>query len=273
MKISSLLLLVLTLYSCSITREVDVADYNKKTQKILGQAETGVRRVEVDLIDHEQLLIKWGDNKSKQSLARMRSLQQNLLQNYIRLKEDFENSQFRDKDKITSKEKEYPAFDSYQEDLENRFENLDKQFDKYRAESNGLNAYLESKSIYKVNVQKTRNDFIESINDTKRAQAKVKNELMDYNLKLNESSLDPEKKKKQKIIIQELVKIVEKMENETFRLQRLFNAAMKEISGGVKFVTPGMKAHNYFSKLENHKKLIQTFIDEFNTRSKTLNNR
>jgi hypothetical protein len=271
MKNSVLVLLLLTIFSCSIIRTVDVADYNKKTQKILGQAEMGIRRVEMDLIDHEQILGKWADEKSKQSMFRMRSLQQNLLQNYVRLKEDFENSQFRHKNKITSKEKEYPAFNSYQEDFETRFENLDKQFDKYRTESNQLNAYLESKSIFKVNSQKIQSDFKNSINDAKRSQLKVKNELMEYSQNLNKSSLDAENKKTQKIIIQDLVKMVEKMENETFKLQRLFNAAMKEIHGGVKFVTPGMKAHGYLDKIQTHVKAIQIQIDQFNLKSKTLN--
>jgi len=271
MKNSVLVLLLLTIFSCSIIRTVDVADYNKKTQKILGQAEMGIRRVEMDLIDHEQILGKWADEKSKQSMFRMRSLQQNLLQNYVRLKEDFENSQFRHKNKITSKEKEYPAFNSYQEDFETRFKNLDKQFDKYRTESNQLNAYLESKSIFKVNSQKIQSDFKNSINDAKRSQLKVKNELMEYSQNLNKSSLDAEKKKTQKIIIQDLVKMVEKMENETFKLQRLFNAAMKEIHGGVKFVTPGMKAHGYLDKIQTHVKAIQIQIDQFNLKSKTLN--
>ena len=110
-----------------------------------------------------------------------------------------------------------------------------------------------------------------SLNEAKRAQLKVKNELMEYNQKLNQSSLDAEKKKEQKKIIQDLVKMVEKMENETFKLQRLFNAAMKEIGAGVKYVTPGMKAHNYIEKIQKHVKVIQTQIDGFNAESKTLN--
>lgn len=271
MKISLLVFLFLTLFSCSIIRVVDVADFNKNTQKILGQAEVGVRRVEADLIEHEQILSKWGDEKSKLSMFRMRTLQQNLLQNYVRLKEDFENSQFRHTKKITSKEKEYSAFIAFHEDFESRFENLDKQFDKYKNESHELNNYLESKSVYRINAQTIKSDFINSINEAKKSQLKVKNELMEYNQNMNQSALDPEKKKTQKVIISDLVKMVEKMENETFKLQRLFNSSMKEINTGVKYVTPGMKAHGYLSKIQNHVKVIQSQIDEFNAKSKTLN--
>lgn len=251
-------------------RVAHVDEYNKKTQATLVQAEKGVRRAEMDVIDHEAILTKWSDTKSQQSLGRMRSLQQNLLQYYLRLKEDFESNPFRNKEEITSKDKEYVAFNTFQKDFETRFEILDKQFDNYRSESLKLNAYLESKSIYKVNPTKIKEDFVNTINEAKRTQLKVKNELMDYNVKLNQSSLDENTKKKQKTIIQELVKMVEKIENETFKLQRLFNSTMKEINGGVKFATPGMKAHNYIDKIQSHVKVIQTQIDEFNAKAKTL---
>ncbi|MBA2403153.1 MAG: hypothetical protein H0V66_00155 [Bdellovibrionales bacterium] len=270
MKNLQLVLLLLSLMACSIFQVVNVADHNKKTQEILGQAERGVKRVEMDVLEHEQILAKWKDSKSVQSLNRMRSMQQNLLQNYIRMKEDFANTPFHGKTKLTSKDKEFNAFNAHQKDFKNRFDILDKQFDNYRDESNKLNAYLETKSILKVNSQKVKEDFVNTINEAKRAQLKVKNELMDYNVKLNQSTLKPEVKSKQKTILQDLVKMVEKIENETFKLQRLFNATMTDINSGVKYVTPGMKAHNYLGKIQNHVKAIQVQIDEFNSKSKTL---
>jgi hypothetical protein len=116
-----------------------------------------------------------------------------------------------------------------------------------------------------------KDDFVSSLNEAKGAQLKVKNELMDLNMKLSDTSIEPEKHKEQKMIILELVKIVEKMENETFKLQRLFNASMKEINSGVKFATPGMKAHNYVNKIQNHMDFIQAQSVEFNFKSKSLN--
>lgn len=270
MKNLALVLLLLSLFACTIMRVSHVDEYNKKTQETLVQAEKGVRRVEMDVIDHEQILAKWSDAKSKQSLNRMRSMQQNLLQSYIRLKEDFVNTPFHNKKELTSKDKDYAAFNAHQKDFETRFDTLDKQFDNYRSESLKLNAYLESKSIYKLNGPKVKEEFVNTINEAKRTQLKVKNELMDYNVKLNQSSLDEANKKKQKTTVQELVKIVEKIENETFKLQRLFNSTMNEINRGVKFATPGMKAHNYVGKIKNHVKIIQTQIDEFNAKAKPL---
>lgn len=264
MKDFSLYLLLLILFSCSIIRVVDVADINQKTHKIVAQAESGIRRVEMDLIDHEQILAKWSDSKSKQGLSRMKSLHQNLLQNFIRLKEDVANNQFQNHKKLTSKDKEFSSFNNYHKDIEGRFETLDKQFDKYRSESQSLNSYLESKSIYRINPSRIKDDFLNSINDAKRSQLKVKNELMEYNQQLSQSG-------GKKTIIQDLVKMVEQMENETFKLQRLFSAAMKEVNAGVKFVTPGMKAHDYIKKIEYHMKAIQKQIEQFNLKSKTLN--
>jgi hypothetical protein len=274
MKILSFLLLFLAFYSCSVIRVsnvIDVAEYNQNKQKILIQAEIGIQRVEIDLFEHEKILIKWGDDKSRQSLFRMRSVQRNLLQNYVRLKEDFENYPFRHKDKISTQDNDYQSFNDTQKDFEKRFDILDKQFDKYRSESLGLNAYLESKSVFRVNSKKMKDDFVSSLNEAKGAQLKVKNELMDLNMKLSDTSIEPEKHKEQKMIILELVKIVEKMENETFKLQRLFNASMKEINSGVKFATPGMKAHNYVNKIQNHMDFIQAQSVEFNFKSKSLN--
>jgi hypothetical protein len=274
MKILSFLLLFLALYSCSVIRVsnvIDVAEYNQNKQKILIQAEIGIQRVEMDLFEHEKILIKWGDDKSRQSLFRMRSVQRNLLQNYVRLKEDFENHPFRHKDKISSQDNDYQSFTDTQKDFENRFNILDKQFDKYRSESLGLNAYLESRSVFRVNSKKMKDDFVSSLNEAKGAQLKVKNELMDLNMKVSDTSIEPEKQKEQKMIILELVKIVEKMENETFKLQRLFNASMKEINSGAKFATPGMKAHNYLNKIQNYMDFIQAQTAEFNLKSRSLN--
>ena len=274
MKILSFLLLFLALYSCSVIRVsnvIDVAEYNQNKQKILIQAEIGIQRVEMDLFEHEKILMKWGDDKSRQSLSRMRSVQRNLLQNYVRLKEDFENNPFRHKDKISTQDNDYQSFNHTQKDFEKRFDILDKQFDKYRSESLGLNSYLESKSVFKINSQKMKNDFVSSLNDAKSVQLRVKNELMDLNTKINDPSINPDEQKKQKMIILDLVKIVEKMENETFKLQRLFNASMKEVSSGVKFATPRMKSHNYFNKIQKHMDFIQAQAIEFNLKSKKFN--
>lgn len=273
MKILSFLLLFLALYSCSVIRVsnvIDVAEYNQNKQKILIQAEIGIQRVEMDLFEHEKILMKWGDDKSRQSLSRMRSVQRNLLQNYVRLKEDFENYPFRHKDKISTQDNDYQSFNHTQKDFEKRFDILDKQFDKYRSESLGLNSYLESKSVFKINSQKMKNDFVSSLNDAKSVQLRVKNELMDLNTKINDPSINPDEQKKQKMIILDLVKIVEKMENKTFKLQRLFNASMKEVSSGVKFATPRMKSHNYFNKIQKHMDFIQAQAIEFNLKSKNF---
>ena len=265
-----LFILLASFISCSITRTVDVASYNQHTQKILDQAEKGVRRVQSDFLNHENILAKWGDSKSRQSLTRLQDIQRNLMQNYIRLQEDFNSSRFLQTEELTSKDKDFSAFNSQKENFEMRLEGLDKQFDKYRSESNNLNAYLESKRIYKVDPRKMREDFVNALNESKREQLKVKNDLMDLNVKMNESSLSPEEKKKQKEIIQELVKIVEKIENETFRLQRLFNLATQEINKGVVFVTPGMKAYGYQEKITSYKTIVQNYIGEFNLKSKML---
>ncbi len=265
-----LFVVLASLISCSLTRTVDVTSYNQHTQKILDQAEKGVRRVQSDFTNHENILAKWGDPKSRQSLARLQDIQRNLMQNYIRLQEDFNSSRFLQTEKITSKDKDFSAFNSQRENFEMRLDGLDKQFDKYRSESNSLNAYLETKRIYKVDPRKMREDFVNALNESKREQLKVKNDLMDLNVKMNESSLSLEEKKKQKEVIQELVKIVEKMENETFRLQRLFNLATQEVNQGVVFVTPGMKAYGYQDKIASYETIVQKYIVEFNLKSKTL---
>ena len=266
-----LTLILLAIFSCTTTTQVvDVASLNQKTQKILGQAEKGLQRVESDFSEHEQILIKWGDDKSRQNLKRMLVVKQNLTQNYIRLKEDFEGNPYREKLKISSKEKEYSAFNKYQSGLNVRFEVLDKQFDTYKSESLKLNAYLETKSLYRINPQHLRDDFINSLNEAKSMQLVIKNKLMDYNVNFNQSSINENQKAQQKLLIQELVKIVEQMEDETFRLQRLFNRVMNEINTGIKFVTPKMKSYNYLGQIEKKMRSIQARRDEFNLKSKNL---
>lgn len=272
MKQLSLLFLLITLTACTITRVTNVRENQKTIRENLAEVNDGLGKINADLVTLQAILQKWSDAQSRQKLNHLVRSQQNITQYYTRVKEDFESSKFKDRSKVTSKDKDYPLVVKEQAQFQNHFAVLENQLKTYRADRNSLKDYLESKQIYRVDSKVMNRDFIEALNSAKKNQLRVKNELMDYNVKLNESSEPEEKKLKQKSIIQELVKIVEQMENETFRLQRVHVATANEFGNGVKFVTPGTRAHGYITKIKSIVDIIDTHEKRFNEMAKTLEN-
>lgn len=257
-----LYLSLLVFISCSLTRTVDVPEYNKNIQTNLQLADRKMKAIDADLESHQKIQEKWSDRSSKQKLSKITQTKQNITQYFYRLKEDIESSKFKDFRKITSKDKDYNEFMKQDSDFANRLDILNKQFENYRSESKNLNEYLATKKIIHVDPKKVSQDFMQALNESKKSQLSVKNELIDISVKSTPA---------QKKIIAELSKTVEQMENETFKLQRLYSASMKELSTGAKYVTPGMKTYDYESKLKAHEKAIQKLIENFHLKSQTIN--
>lgn len=240
-------------------------------KKNLDQAEDGLKSIQKDINDLTAVASKWTNDAYQKQLLNLNQSKQYITQNYVRLREDFQNSQFLDVKKVSSKnQKEYDAFNKEQQDFSGRFKTLENQFKHYEDSRNKMTDYLAKKKIYKVDVKQVNKDFVEALSEAKKSQLKVKDELMDYSVKVNQSTLSDADKKVKREKVQELVKMVEVMENETFKLQRLHTATIKEIGSGVKFVTPGMKAHDYIGKIQNHTKIINDQIDKFNKSAKEI---
>ncbi len=205
-------------------------------------------KITADLDSLKQISHKWSDAQSRMKLKKLIQSQQNLTQYLIRTRED---AQQKGVDKVD-------------------YKTLNKQFDHYRDERNELKDYLETKNIYRVDPKVMNADFVEALNSAKKAQLRVKNELMDYNVKFNQSTESEAEKLKKKMGIQELVKVVEQMENETFRLQRVHAATMKEFGPGAKFVTPGVRAYLYGYKIKSILDLIEGYEKRFNEMAEKL---
>lgn len=268
-KLSSLLIL-LFLFSCA--QVVKVADNREANQKHLTSIEQGLTVITSDLTTLNAAIEKSNDTQAKNKLAKLTFSQRNLIQNYTRTKEDFESSKFKERTTIKEKNGDFEAAKKEQAEMDSRFVLLENQLKTYRQDRNALKDYLETKGIYRVDAKVLNRDFIQALNDSKRIQLGVKNELMDYNVRLNNST-DPEEKKKQhKLVIQELVKIVERMENVTFRLQRVHVATVAEVGAGVKYVTPGMRAHNYPAKIKVMTDLVAVEDKNFHELAKQLEN-
>lgn len=255
------ILLILLFCSCTLVRTVNVSDYNKQMNQNIQTAEKGIKAVDLDLQEHHLISQKWSDKESNRREMKLTQIQQNIKQYYYRLKEDFASSKFQNTRKLTSKDKEYGEFTKSAEGFDERLEALNAQFKNYKKESDALNDYLATKKIYRVDQKKLNQDFLKALNESKKAQKQVKNDLIDYNQKAS---------KDEKGLIQDLVKMVEKMENETFKLQRLYTSTMNELKSGVKYVTPGMKAHDYMGKIKAIEKTINEQVEAFNLRASGL---
>lgn len=263
----SLSLLIFILSSCAFKREIDVKDFRKDASENLTSAERGLGIITSDLANLSVVLTKWSDAESKSRLNKLKQSRQNLQQYYIRTKEDFQRSPLKTKETVSSEDKNYEQIKKERDDFQARLETLDEQLDKYKKQRNALTNYLESKGIYKVDSHKINSDFIHALNESKKTQREVKNRLMDYNVKLNQSEAPTDEKK---AIIKELVKIVEKIENHTFRLQRLHTSLAREIGKNSVFVTPEMKAYGYKDKIKLHSENVQKLVSEFNELSEKL---
>lgn len=270
MKNFPLLLVLLFLFGCA--QVVKVADNRESNQKHLASIEQGLNVITADLSTLNAAIEKGKDAQAKNKLAKLTFSQRTIIQNYTRTKEDFESSKFKERSTIGDKDKDFEAAKKEQVEFDSRFVLLEEQLKTYRHDRNALKDYLESKGIFRVDAKILNRDFIQALNDSKKIQLDVKNELMDYNVRLNNST-DPEEKKKQhKVVIQELVKTVERMENVTFRLQRVHVATVAEVGGGVKYVTPGMRAHNYPVKIKVMTDLIALEDKNFHELAKQLEN-
>lgn len=260
------------LFSCSIFKTVNVPDNREENKKNLVSVELGLNVITNDLGTLTSAIEKGRDPVAKKKLSLLTYSQRTIIQNYVRTKEDFESSRFKDRERIGADDKDFAAAEKEQKDFETRFNLLDNQLKNYRAERNSLKDYLESKGIYRVDGRALNRDFIQALNESKKIQLAVKNELMDYSVRLNNSTAPEEKKKKQKTTIQELVKIVERMENTTFRLQRVHVATAAEIGTGVKYVTPGMRSHKYLDKIKSLTDMVSLEEKNFHELAKTLEN-
>lgn len=260
------------LFACSIFKAVNVSTNREKGKQNLVSVELGLNVITSDLATLTTAIEKGRDAQAKNKLAKLTFSQRTIIQNYTRTKEDFESSRFKNRDRIAADDKDFALAEKEQKDFETRFSLLDNQLKNYRAERNALKDYLESKGIYRVDGRTLNRDFIQALNDSKKTQLAVKNELMDYNVKLNQSTESEEKKKSQKTTIQELVKIVERMENVTFRLQRVHVATSAEVGTGVKYVTPGMRSHKYLDKIKSLTDMVSLEEKNFHDLAKTLSN-
>lgn len=272
MKTFLYLLISCFFFACSVFKSVNVPDNRDKNKQSLVSVELGLNVITSDLGTLTTAIEKGTDRTAKDKLAKLTYSQRTIIQNYVRTKEDFESSRFKDRERIGADDKDFAAAEKEQKEFENRFTLLDNQLKNYRAERNALKVYLESKGIYRVDGRVVNRDFIQALNDSKKKQRAVKDELMDYNVKLNNSTDTDEKKKQQKTTIQELVKIVERMENVTFRLQRVHGATAAEIGTGVKYVTPGMRSHKYLDKIKSLTDMIDLEEKNFHDLAKTLEN-
>lgn len=270
MKTFFYLLIFSFLTSCSLFKAVNVPENREDNKKDLVSVELGLNVITNDLTTLTTAIEKGRDPVAKKKLAQLTYSQRTIIQNYVRTKEDMESSRFKDRERISAKDPDFAAAEKEQKDFQNRFILLENQLKNYRAERNSLKDYLESKGIFRVDGRTLNRDFIQALNDSKKIQLVVKNELMDYNVKLNNSTDSAEKKKQQKATIQELVKIVEKMENTIFRLQRVHAATAAEVGAGVKYVTPGMRAHNYPVKIKSLTDMIEAEEGNFRKLAKNL---
>lgn len=260
------------LFSCSLFKAVDVPENREDNKKSLVSTELGLNVITNDLGTLTAAIEKGQDPVAKKKLAQLTNSQRTIIQNYVRTKEDMESSRFKDRERIGANDPDFAAAEKEQKDFQNRFTLLENQLKNYRAERNALKDYLESKGIYRVDGRVLNRDFIEALNDSKKIQREIKNELMDYNVRLNNSTDPEEKKKKHKATIQELVKIVEKMENTIFRMQRVHGATAAEIGTGVKYVTPGMRSHKYLDKIKSLTDMVALEEKNFHELAKTLEN-
>lgn len=248
MKILFILLLILSFHSCS-TKKGETQSQPAVPIESLDQAGIILGKITSDLDSIKQVTLKWSDAESRKRLNKLNQSQQNLTQYLIRTREDAEK-------------KGAPSID---------FKNLNKQFESYRNERNELKDYLETKNIFRIDPKVMNMDFIEALNTAKKTQLRVKNELMDFNVKFNQSTESEDVRLKKKAGIQELVKIVEQMENETFRLQRVHTATMQEFGPGAKFVTPGKsRAYLYQNKIKSINDLVQAHEKRFYEMAESL---
>lgn len=272
MKNLTYLLMFLFLFSCAVFNSVNVADNRESNQKHLASVEQGLNVITADLMTLNIPIEKGNDREAKNKLAKLTYSQRTIIQNYTRTKEDFESSKFKERTKIKVDDPDYAAAKKEQDEFDSRFVLLEGQLKTYRQDRNALKDYLESKGIFRVDPKKLNSDFIAALNDSKKIQLKVKNDLMDYNVRLNNSTEPEDKKLRHKAVIQELVKVVERMENVTFRLQRVHVASAAEVGTRVQYVTPGMRSNNYMAKIKVMTDLIQVEEKNFFDLAKKLEN-
>jgi len=256
--------------SCAFFTTINIKDEQKKGSEVLVTAQKGLGIISSDLAGLNAVIEKWSDKESKSRLAKLIQSQQNIQQYYVRTKEDFEHSRFKNRTTVKKEDKDFDLVKKERDDFANRFKTLNNQLNTYKADRNALKDYLESKGIHRVDSGKLNGDFIHALNESKSTQLTVKNELMDYNVKMNQATVTPEVAKENKTKMQELVKIVEKIENETFKLQRQHSVMAKEIGNSAVYLTPGMKAHGYPEKIKLHKEAVAKYVEEFKTQAQKI---
>jgi hypothetical protein len=138
--------LILFLSACAFIREIDVEAYNQSIQKKIIQVENNLAKVDQDISFHEGILSKKLDQQQQRQIQGLKTQKLNILQSYVRLKEDYNSSRFLGRKKVNSKESDYPLLEKQQEDFKQRFEIIQKQFESYRQKSIALRKYLGIKA-------------------------------------------------------------------------------------------------------------------------------
>lgn len=137
---------ILFLSACAFTRVIDVEAYNKSIQKNLTGVEKNLAKVDQDIFFHESIVSKKMDTEQQRQIQGLKTQKLNILQSYVRLKEDFNSSRFQGRKKIDSKDPDFSFLEKQQEDFKLRFEIIQKQFESYRQKSLALRKYLGIKA-------------------------------------------------------------------------------------------------------------------------------
>lgn len=99
-------------------------------------------KVDQDITFHESILSKKRDPEQQRQIQGLKIQKLHILQSYVRLKEDFNTNRFQGRQKVDSKEADYPVMKKHQQDFEQRLEIIRKQFENYRQKSLRLRKYL-----------------------------------------------------------------------------------------------------------------------------------
>ena len=137
---------ILFLSACAFIRVIDVEAYNKSIQKNLTGVEKNLAKVDQDISFHEGIVSKKLDPEQQRQIQGLKIQKLNILQSYIRLKEDFNSSRFQGQKKLDSKDPDFSSLEKQQEDFKVRFEIIKKQFESYRQKSLALRKYLGIKA-------------------------------------------------------------------------------------------------------------------------------
>ena len=256
------LLLLLVTISCTLTPELKVTEYIREMKNKIQNSESFIKTSATEIHSHEQILKKWPTPSGKAALDKMVQSRINMMQFFYRFKEDFRGSPLHDMISVKSNEPNYESTKLMMDQFNQGYSLLESQITNYSLATQELDKELSKKKIFLVDGEVLNTAFLESLNSAKRRIRALKNELIEYSVKNN-----PKNQK----IVENLGLIIEKMENNTFRFQRLYTASIKEIGKIKKFATPGMKSYLWKEKQEGFLRSIDNLENEFKAMALTLN--